>query len=81
MTSREAYEALQYAIRHGVIAREKHPGAAPDERVTYRLTGQSLTATKAPSFSFDALLTAWGIACSPPQSENSPVSRRIILGV
>jgi hypothetical protein len=62
MNSRESSEALQYAIRHGVVAREKHPGAAPDERVTYRLTGQPLTAIKKPSFSFDALLSAWGLS-------------------
>lgn len=80
MNSREASEALQYAIRHGVIARDKHPGAAPDARVTYRLTGQPLAATKDPSFSFDALLTAWGIACRPSQSESHPAGRRIILG-
>lgn len=80
MNSREAAEALQYAIRHGVVEREKHPGAAPDERVTYRLTGQPLTATKKPSFSFDALLCAWGIACSPSQYEGSTAGRRIILG-
>ena len=81
MNAREASEALQYAIRHSVIAREKHPGAAPDERVSYRLTGQPLTGKKAASFSFDALLTAWGIARSAPQSENYPVFRRIILGI
>lgn len=80
MNSREASDALQYAIRHGAITREKHPGAAPDERVTYRLTGQPLRATEAPSFSFDALLSAWGLCRNPPQSSGLAVGRRIILG-
>jgi TPP-dependent indolepyruvate ferredoxin oxidoreductase alpha subunit len=57
MNSRDTAEALQYAIRHGVIAREKCLGAAPDERVRYRLTGQPLVAIREVSFS--------SMRCSP----------------
>jgi len=67
MQAREAYEAAQYGIRHGVIVRIARPGAQSNQRVWYRWTGQPLPPIgngSAPP-SFDALLTAWGMAHAP----------------
>lgn len=67
MSQREIYDALQYCIRHGVIERERCPGAALNQRILYRLTGAPLPGGKVLSGpSFDALIGAWGIACVPP---------------
>jgi pantothenate kinase type III len=70
MNSHDASDAIQYGVRHGVIERIKRRGARANERVQYRLTSHSLPATRkdvaAPSF--DALLTAWGIAHTPRRS-------------
>ncbi|MEM5388345.1 hypothetical protein VSR68_32975 [Paraburkholderia phymatum] len=68
MNSRDASDAVQYGVRHGVLERIKRPGARPNERVQYRLTGQALPALKtAPAApSFDGLLQAWSIARTPP---------------
>jgi hypothetical protein len=68
MNSRDASDAVQYGVRHGVFERMKRPGASANERVQYRLTGQPLPALKsAPAPSFDGLLQAWGIASTPPR--------------
>jgi hypothetical protein len=68
MNSRDASDAVQYGVRHGVFERMKRPGASANERVQYRLTGQPLPALKAaPAPSFDGLLQAWGIASAPPR--------------
>lgn len=69
MNSRDASDALQYGVRHGVIERIRRAGARPNERVQYRLTGRPapLVAKSAAGPSFDALLTAWGIARVPPR--------------
>lgn len=40
MNPREASDARQYGFRHGVIERIRRPGARPNERVQYRLTGR-----------------------------------------
>ena len=68
MNSHDASDAIQYGVRHGVIERIKRRGARANERVQYRLTGHPLPAARkdvaAPSF--DALLTAWGVAHIPP---------------
>ncbi|MFL9937164.1 hypothetical protein P0D88_51570 [Paraburkholderia sp. RL18-103-BIB-C] len=69
MNSRDASDALQYGVRHGVIERIRRPGARPNERVQYRLTGRPVpsAAKGAAGPSFDGLLTAWGIARVPPR--------------
>jgi hypothetical protein len=68
MDSRDASDAVQYGVRHGVFERVKRQGASANERVQYRLTGQSLPALKStPAPSFDELLQAWGIASTPPR--------------
>lgn len=68
MNSRDASDAIQYGVRHGVFERIRRPGARANERVQYRLTGHRLPAVReAGTPSFDALLTAWGIARIPPQ--------------
>lgn len=62
--SRDASNAIQWAMRHGVLEKVKRPGS----RVHYLLTGKALPINKpnlAPSF--DELLQAWGIALKPPQ--------------
>ncbi|MFX1767717.1 MULTISPECIES: hypothetical protein [Paraburkholderia] len=68
LNSRAASDAVQYAVRHGVLERVKQSGATPSERVQYQLTGRELPVLKsgptAPSF--DALLCAWGIPQKPP---------------
>ena len=70
MNAREAYDAIQYGIRHGVIERIECPDARPNERVQYRWTGQPMPPntkkndTVGPSF--DELLMAWGIPRVPP---------------
>ncbi|MBC8751293.1 MULTISPECIES: hypothetical protein [Paraburkholderia] len=77
MNSRDASDAVQYGVRHGVFDRIKRPGASANERVQYRLTGQSLPALKsAPVPSFDGLLQAWGIARTPPRLR-APTSRKL----
>ena len=79
MNSRDASDAVQYGVRHGVLERVKRPGASANSRVQYRLTGQALPVPKtvtAPSF--DGLLQAWGIARTPPQLE-APTSRKLEL--
>jgi hypothetical protein len=79
MNSREASDAVQYGVRHGVFERVKRPGASANERVQYRLTGQPLPTLKAsPGPSFDGLLQAWGIARNPPLLE-APTSRKLQL--
>jgi hypothetical protein len=64
MNSHDASDAIQY----GMIERIKRRGARANVRVQYRVTGHPLPATRkavaAPAF--DALLTAWGIAHTPP---------------
>jgi pantothenate kinase type III len=64
MSSHDASDAIQYGVRHGAIERIKRRGARANDRVHYRLTGHPLPAPRkgvaAPSF--DALLTAWGVA-------------------
>ena len=74
MSSGDASKAILYGIQLGVIERIRRPGAPQGERVQYRLTGQSLQpvrkAVDAPSF--DALLTAWGIALVPPRLPACP---------
>lgn len=81
MNRRDASDAMQYGVRHGVIERVKVPGARASERVLYQLTGQQLPAPgkeeeSAPTF--DALLAAWGIARVPPQLPGN-VSMRVVL--
>jgi hypothetical protein len=79
MTSKEAGGGLQYGIRHGVIERVKRPGAAYNGRLQYRLTGRRLPRVSlaeddgASAPSFDALLSAWGIApVAPPVPTHAP---------
>jgi hypothetical protein len=68
MNSRDASDALQYGLRYGTFERVKRPGARPNERVQYRLTGTPLPLLRTPAApSFDGLLSAWGIARIPPQ--------------
>jgi hypothetical protein len=69
MNSRDASDAVQYGVRHGVLERIKRSGASASERVQYRLTGQPLPTLKSapPTPSFDGLLQAWGIARTPPR--------------
>ncbi|CAE6862518.1 hypothetical protein R69746_07893 [Paraburkholderia aspalathi] len=68
MNSRDASDAIQYGVRHGVFERIRRPGARANERVQYKMTGHRLPAAReAGTPSFDALLTAWGIARIPPQ--------------
>jgi hypothetical protein len=77
MNSRDASDAVQYSVRHGVLERVKRPGASANARVQYRLTGQALPVLKTPTApSFDGLLQAWGIASTPPQLE-ARTARRI----
>jgi len=67
LNSRDASDAVQYGVRHGVLERIKRPGASGNARVQYRLTGQALPVLKNVSGpSFDGLLHAWGIARTPP---------------
>ena len=74
MSSGDTSKAIQYGVQLGVIERIRRPGAPQAERVQYRLTGQSLQPARngvgAPSF--DALLTAWGIALVPPRLPACP---------
>lgn len=77
MNSREASDAIQYGVRHGVFEREQRVGVGANERVQYRLTGKPLPQLKStPSPSFDGLLKAWGIARNPPLLE-TPTSRKL----
>ncbi|MGF6408391.1 hypothetical protein OKW37_000061 [Paraburkholderia sp. MM5482-R2] len=79
MTSRDASDAMQYGVRHGVFERVKRLGASANERVQYRLTGHPLPPLKStPGPSFDGLLQAWGIARNPPLLE-APTSRKLQL--
>jgi hypothetical protein len=80
MNSRDASDAVQYGVRHGVFERIKRPGASANQRVQYRLTGQPLPALKSmpPAPSFDGLLQAWGIARTPPRLA-APTSRKLQL--
>ena len=68
MDSRDASEALQYGILHGVIECIRRPGAVSGASYQYRVTGHPLplVAKGVLTPSFDALLTAWGIARVPP---------------
>ena len=68
LNSRAASDAVQYAVRHGVLERVRRSEATPSERVQYRLTGRELPVLKSgpPAPSFDALLCAWGIPQKPP---------------
>lgn len=68
LNSRAASDAVQYAVRHGVVERVKPSGATPSEGVQYTLTGRELPVLKSgpPAPSFDALLCAWGIPQNPP---------------
>lgn len=79
LNSRDASDAVQYGVRHGVLEPMKRPGASGNARVQYRLTGQPLPVLKtvaAPSF--DGLLQAWGIAQIPPNIE-APTSHKLEL--
>jgi hypothetical protein len=68
MNARDASEAAQFGVRHGVIERIRVPHAVPKERVWYRWNGQPLVIGKnGEKPTFDALLTAWGITRMPPQ--------------
>ncbi|SFT50303.1 hypothetical protein [Paraburkholderia aspalathi] len=79
LNSRDASDAIQYGLRHGVFERTARPGMRANERVQYRLTGQPLPARKAaPAPSFDGLLEAWGIASTPPRLA-APTSRKLQL--
>ncbi|QQC64363.1 hypothetical protein [Paraburkholderia ginsengisoli] len=79
MNSRDASDAVQYGVRHGVLERVKRPDASANARVQYRLTGQALPVLKtAAAPSFDGLLQAWGIARTPPQLE-ARTSRKLEL--
>lgn len=81
LNSREASDSVRYAIRCGVIEAHRRAGAAAEERVPYQLTGRPLPAPKtaAPAPSFDALLSAWGIAQVPPTLP-SRMARRVEFG-
>ncbi len=74
MTAGDASKAIQYGIQLGVIERIRRPGASQAERVQYRLTGQPLQPVRKAvgEPSFDALLTAWGIALVPPRLPACP---------
>lgn len=66
ITSRAASDAVQYALRHGSLRPVKRPGAAPNERVAYELTGTRLPAVKKAAVpDFGGLLSAFGIAHTP----------------
>jgi hypothetical protein len=79
LNSRDAYDALQYGVRNGVILRTKAAGVWPKGRALYRWTGHPFPAVKngAAGPSFDALLTAWGIARVPPCIPGYSPSRRV----
>jgi hypothetical protein len=81
MNSLDASYAIRYGVRHGVIERIKRPGARANERVQYRLTGQPLPPARKGGAvpSFDALLTAWGIARVPPQLPGEVSARMVSL--
>ncbi|CAE6866899.1 hypothetical protein R75465_08019 [Paraburkholderia aspalathi] len=81
MNSRDASDAVQYGVRHGVIERIRRPGARPNERAQYQLTGRpSPVAPKGIAGpSFDALLTAWGIARVPPRLLEHAPARVVML--
>ncbi|MFM0069048.1 hypothetical protein [Paraburkholderia aspalathi] len=80
MNRRDAFNAMQYGVRHGVIERVKVPGARVSARVLYQLTGQQLPVPgkEQSGPTFDALLAAWGIARVPPQLPGD-VSKRVAL--
>jgi len=79
MNSREASDAVQYGVRHGVFERVKRLCASANERVQYRLTGQPLPTLKAsPGPSFDGLLRAGCIARNSPLLE-APTSHKLQL--
>ncbi|WP_075359367.1 hypothetical protein [Caballeronia sordidicola] len=81
MTLRDASDALQYGIRNGCVERIRRSGARPNERVQYRLTGRRApTASKGDSGpTFDALLTAWGIARVPPRLPQQGPTKVVVL--
>ena len=81
MSLRDASDALQYGVRNGFIERIRQPGARPNARVQYRLTGRrGPTASKGnPGPSFDALLTAWGIARVPPRLPQQGPAKVVVL--
>jgi hypothetical protein len=74
LNSRDASDAMQFGVRHGVIERIKRQGERPGERVAYRLTGHPLAEPRKGdvSPSFDALLGAWGIAQVPLEMPSEP---------
>ncbi|MFL9998584.1 hypothetical protein PQR34_45530 [Paraburkholderia sediminicola] len=83
LTSGDASNTIQYGMRHGVIQRIDLQCGRPSERTVYRWTGQPsppapierkrgpIAGAKAAAAqtgpSFDALLSAWGIATVPPR--------------
>lgn len=71
MTSRNASDSVQYALRYKAVEPVEHHRGAGNEKVQYRATGRSLPAAKPPrpGPSFDELLQAWGISCTPPSLE------------
>jgi hypothetical protein len=81
MNSRDAYHALEYGVRNGVIERIQVPRSSLKERVQYRSTGRPLLPgkTNAAGPSFDALLAAWGIARVPPSLPSHTKPRRVLI--
>lgn len=67
MKSRTASDAIQYAVRSGVLERVVRAGASAKERMRYRATGVALPAPHRHVVltSFDGLLEAWGITREP----------------
>jgi hypothetical protein len=73
----EVQNAIRYALDHGMVGRTRHADALPHERVRYFATGQ-MAPGKAPEFSFDSLLQAWGLASVPPATSSGIRCRRFV---
>jgi hypothetical protein len=81
MGTNDAYHALQYGVRNGVIERIEASESSLKDRVQYRWTGQTLRCGKKGEGgpSFDALLAAWGIARVPPCLPSFTSPRRVLI--
>lgn len=72
--ARDAHFAIQFGLRWGIFGAENRSLARQDERTAYSLTGKPFPAERElpAEPSFDGLLSAWGIARTPPTLPSVP---------
>ena len=80
LSSEDVARALQCGVRLGVLSPKRRGAAKQGERVTYSAAADTFPGQRSdtPRPTFDALLSAWGLALVPPRLP-SATSRVCVL--